>query len=96
MRRFAFLILVACGGGSTTPIDPHAAGTCDARWTANGFTDCPAGCMDSAQVLGATGGACDATLDSGSGFHCVATFEVGSAVGCCASDKPHLYFAECP
>ena len=94
MRGLAWLFLLACSG-TTTPIDPYAAADCDSHWRANGFTDCEAGCTDSAQVLGAMGSACQAAVETGSAFSCIATFEVGSAVGCCVSDKPHLYFAEC-
>lgn len=94
MRVLAFLFIVGCGG-TTTPKDPFAAGACDAHWSANGFTDCQEGCVDSSQVLGANGSGCAAQLATGDPFTCVATFELGSAVGCCASDKPHLYFAEC-
>ncbi len=92
--RLALVLLFACG--SSTPKDPYAAGTCDSHWQANGFTSCQEGCVDATKVLGATGPACAAMLDTGSGFQCVATFEVGSATGCCVSDKPNLYFAECP
>ena len=94
MRVLAFLLLFGCTG-TTTPKDPYAAADCDSHWNANGFTDCEAGCIDSAHVLGAMGPACQATLETGSGFSCIATFDFGSAVGCCVSDKPHLYFAEC-
>ena len=92
--RFAWLFLFACG--TSTPKDPYAQGTCDASWKANGFTDCDEGCVSATKVLNAKGPACTAMLASGSAFQCVATFETGSATGCCVSDKPNLYFAECP
>lgn len=94
--RFAWLFVIACSSTPPTPKDPFASGECDSHWQANGFTTCQEGCVDSAKVLGATGAACTAMLDTGSGFQCTATFDVGSATGCCASDKPNLYFAECP
>lgn len=89
-------LLFACGGGTSTSSDPHAAATCDHVWQQNGFSQCEAGCADSATALGATGSACSATLDTGSAFSCVKTFEFHGITGCCASDKPSVLFAECP
>jgi len=93
--RLALVFLIACTSTPAAPKDPYAAGMCDSHWQANGFTDCEAGCSDSAQVLEAKGSACDAATEAGSAFSCIATWEFGSAVGCCVSDKPRLYFAEC-
>ena len=95
MRVLALMFILGCSG-TTKPKDPFAAGTCDSHWTENGFTTCDEGCADAAQVLGAMGSACDGMLETGSAFHCIASFDFGSANGCCASDKPNLYFAECP
>lgn len=93
--RLAWLFLFACSS-SSAPKDPYAAGTCDSHWQANGFTSCDEGCVSSTKVLGAMGAACAGMLANGSAFQCVATFEVAGTTGCCASDKPNLYFAECP
>ena len=89
-------VLSACGGGTTSPSDPHAAATCDHIWQQNGFDQCEAGCADSAVALGASGSACSATLGSGAAFSCVKTFDFHGITGCCASDKPSVLFAECP
>ena len=96
--RLALVFVIGCFGacsGTAAPKDPYAGGTCDSHWQANGFTDCEAGCADSAMVLEAKGSACAAMTETGSAFSCIATQEFGSAVGCCVSDKPRLYFAEC-
>ena len=65
--RVALLFLIACSG-TTTPKDPYAAADCDSSWNTNGFTDCEAGCTDSAQVLGAKGSACQALARDGLGI----------------------------
>ena len=96
MRAVAFLFLLGCTSTAAPPKDPYAGATCDASWMANGFDQCEAGCADSAQVLGATGAGCTGALATGESFTCVATFEFAGVTGCCASDKPHLLFAECP
>jgi hypothetical protein len=90
-------VLGCCGGDDTEALhEPHDAVACDSAWTANGFTDCEAGCADSAAALGATGPSCDGTLATGSAFACFKTFVYNGVTGCCASDKPHLYWADCP
>lgn len=97
MRAWFVLVFVtACGGGTSTPSDPHDSAQCDHIWQQNGFDQCEAGCADSATALGASGPACSATLATGSAFACVKTFEFHGVTGCCVSDKPSVLFADCP
>lgn len=96
MKQILVVLVISCGGSDKSPRDPHAAAACDGSWTANGYTDCEAGCADSAAALGATGSGCAGTLASGDAFTCVRTLEFDGQTGCCASDKPRVLWADCP
>jgi hypothetical protein len=96
VKSLLVVLMLGCGTPADPPRDPHAAAACDGSWSANGYTECEAGCADSAAALGATGPACDGVLGSGDAFECVKTFEFDGQVGCCASDKPRLLWADCP
>lgn len=94
MRALVLLLaLAACHGGAT---NVHALRTCDAAWTANGFSQCEAACVDAQVALGAAGAACDATTADGVAVSCSKTFTFDGVTGCCASDPPKVLFAECP
>jgi hypothetical protein len=88
-------LVPGCAHDPAAPVDVHAAATCDAAWMRNGFTDCELACADSTVALGAMGPRCAAKTTAGAPVDCPKTFVVGGVTGCCASDTPHLYFAEC-
>jgi hypothetical protein len=96
VKYLVLLLAIGCGGSDKPPRDPHGAGTCDSSWTANGYTDCEAGCADAGAALGAKGPSCQGTLGSGAAFTCTKTFEFDGQTGCCASDKPQVLWADCP
>lgn len=96
MRYLLVVLVLGCGSGPDTPRDPHETASCDDAWSSNGYTDCELGCADSATALTASGPACEATLGSGATFNCVHSFEFDGQVGCCASDKPHVRWGDCP
>jgi hypothetical protein len=90
------LVLAACGAGSDPlPVDPHEVQACDASWTANGYDQCEAACVDSGTALGAMGAACHAATIDGAVVNCSKTFAFEDVVGCCASDPPRVLFAAC-
>jgi hypothetical protein len=86
------LLVTAC---ADDPVDPHAPTSCDDVWTRNGFTDCEAACVSSAEALGASGPACSAQTLAGSSVSCSKTFVFQDVTGCCASASPKQLFAEC-
>ena len=96
MRTIVLVLVTACGGGGGDDmVDRHAPGTCDSVWTANGYDQCEAGCVDSSIALNATGPACTAKTAAGTSANCSATFAYDGFTGCCVSDTPRLYFADC-
>jgi hypothetical protein len=89
------IVLAACGTDGGMTVDRHALGVCDSVWTANGFTACETGCMDSSVALLATGPSCQAKTATSSPVSCAKTFVFDGVTGCCASELPNLYFADC-